>query len=127
MHGTETRQVTPDLRELVAEASQALGTLDADRLEELALSCQAFKRGLEELDTETRLDLVRQSREATADMAVFARVLDATRANRDVMRRLWELRNGPIEYSEQQAWVGTGRTKAPAQLDSDAESHHGDD
>lgn len=36
----------PKLKELVIEASRALARLDADRLEELALSCQALNRDL---------------------------------------------------------------------------------
>jgi hypothetical protein len=36
----------PKLKELVVEASRALARLDADRLEELALSCQALNREL---------------------------------------------------------------------------------
>ena len=33
-----------EIREVIAEASQALARLDADRLEELALACQALNR-----------------------------------------------------------------------------------
>jgi hypothetical protein len=36
----------PKLKELVVEASRALARLDAERLEELALSCQALNREL---------------------------------------------------------------------------------
>jgi hypothetical protein len=36
----------PKLKELVVEASRALARLDADRLEEFALSCQALNRDL---------------------------------------------------------------------------------
>ena len=36
-------------------------------------------------------------------MAVFARVLEATRANLKVMNRLRELRAGRLEYGEPQA------------------------
>ena len=41
-------------------------------------------------------------------MAVFARVLDATRANLNVMNRLRELRMGRLEYSERQVRGGKG-------------------
>jgi hypothetical protein len=42
-------------------------------------------------------------------MAVFARVLEATKANLKVMSRLRELRGGRLEYGEAQArgWAGT--------------------
>jgi len=86
MLGIEGR---PELKELVREASRALASLDAGRLEELALSCQALNRELPPSS-----ELVIQAREAARDMAVFGRVLEATRANLQVMNRLRELRAG---------------------------------
>ena len=115
MQQLEVRRTNPELKELVVEASRALARLDAPRLEELALSCQALNRDLDSLDTDARRDLARQAREAAADMAVFARVLDATRANRNVMNRLRELRAVQLEYSERQARGAT------------FEARHGDD
>jgi len=104
----------PELKQLVAEASRALATLDADRLEELALSCQALNRELlwtETADNRTaalaRQSLARQAREAEADMALFDRVLEATRANLKVLRRLRELRSGRFEYGGPE-WAATG-------------------
>jgi hypothetical protein len=98
-----------ELKELVAEASRALARLDADRLEELALSCQALNRDFAPVSAQSRTDLVRQACEADGEMAVFARVLEATRANLNVMNRLRELRAGRLEYGEPQArdWAGT--------------------
>ena len=83
------------LKETVAEASRALARLDAGRLEELALSCQALNRDLAEADNKR---LAVEFREAESEMAVFARVLEATRANLQVMNRLRELREGRLEY-----------------------------
>ncbi len=94
MQGIGEPRVHPELKRLVAEASQALARLDAERLEELALSCQALNRELEHLNPEGRAALARQAAEAAGDMAVFARVLDATRANLNVMNRLRELHHG---------------------------------
>jgi aminopeptidase N len=88
----------PLLKELVVEASQALARLDADRLEELALSCQALNRDLSGMDGDARKTLVPQAKAAARDMAVFARVLEATRSNLDVMNRLRERRLGQLEY-----------------------------
>jgi hypothetical protein len=107
----------PELKALIAEASQALARLDMGRLEELALSCQALSRTMapENADLDARRQLAQQAREAAADMAVFARVLDATRANLHVMNRLRELRLGRLEYSERQARGGM-----------EAEAGHGD-
>lgn len=96
-------QVNPELKELVADASSALARLDRARLEELALSCQALNRSLETISAEEKTKLARQARDAKADMAVFSRVLQATRANLSVMNRLRELRMGNFEYSEGQA------------------------
>jgi len=104
-----------ELKELVKEASQALARLDADRLEELALSCQALNRELAPAGKPRRADLARQSREAAGEMAVLSRVLEATRSNLNVMNRLRELRAGRFEYVEQpsRSWTRT-------------ESDHGD-
>jgi hypothetical protein len=92
------RREQPELKDLVVEASRALANLDADRLEELALSCQALNRDLKPENEEERKLLASQAREAAQDMAVFARVLDATRANLKVMNRLRDLRAGRLEY-----------------------------
>jgi hypothetical protein len=108
MQELESHRAHPDLRELVAEASRALARLDADRLEELALSCQALNRDLAPLNAEKRAKLARQAREAAGDMAVFARVLEVTRANLNVMNRLRELHLGHREYVESPAATGRG-------------------
>lgn len=89
----------PQLKELVVEASQALARLDAGRLEELALSCQALNREIATAGGSDRARLTFEARDAAADMAVFGRVLEVTRANLQVMNRLRELRQGRIEYS----------------------------
>lgn len=97
------RRARPKLKELVVEASRALARLDADRLEELALSCQALNRDLvqgdpAQQDGDASAALAIECKEAEGDMAVFARVLEATRANLNVMNRLRELRAGRLEY-----------------------------
>jgi hypothetical protein len=99
----------PPLKELLVEASRALACLDADRLEELALSCEALNRDSIPGDPKIRAELARQAKEAASEMAVFERVLEATRANLNVMQRLRDLRAGRLEYGEQtsQGWVRT--------------------
>ncbi|MGA8728251.1 MAG: hypothetical protein WB608_05830 [Terracidiphilus sp.] len=94
----------PCLKEIVVEASQALARLDAARLEELALSCQAFNRMPEPNERAAR---AQEAGEAAREMAVLGRVLEATRANLRVMKRLQELRAGQLEYAPQQpaAWA----------------------
>ena len=100
----------PKLKELVVEASRALARLDADRLEELALSCQALNRDLnrdlQPADGDRHAALAAEAREAVRDMAVFGRVLEATRANLHVMNRLRELRLGRLEYGAPAAAAG---------------------
>jgi hypothetical protein len=96
----------PELKKLVVEASRALACLDANRLEELALSCQALNRDLAPASREEHAVLAGQARDAAGEMAVFARVLEATRANLNVMNRLRELRAGRLEYG-QVGWVRT--------------------
>jgi hypothetical protein len=91
------------MKELVVEASQALARLDADRLEELALCCQALNRDMAQNELahgDARAALALECKEARGDMAVFARVLDATRANLNVMSRLRELHAGQLEYRQ---------------------------
>jgi hypothetical protein len=102
MQESEVRPANPELRELVVEASQALARLDAARLEELALSCEVLTRTLNPKEARVRKLLAEQAREAQSDMAVFARVLDATRTNLNVMNRLRELCAGRVEYTEGQ-------------------------
>lgn len=83
-----------DLRGLVAEASRALACLDAGRLEELAASCQALNREWPRRYARDRAQAERQARAAVGEMATLARILEATRSNLRVMRRLQALRAG---------------------------------
>lgn len=89
---------SPELKALVVEASLALACLDAERLEELALSCQALNRDLSTRSGQQRAEMARESRELTGEMAVFERVLEATQANLDVMSRLRQLHEQQREY-----------------------------
>lgn len=128
------RPANPVLRELVVEASHALALLDAARLEELALSCQALTQAQTSKDLSERALLALQAREAVADMAVFTRVLEATRANLNVMKRLHELRAGRLEYTERQVHGGAGAASSSAGISKSrgplvegAEGGNGDD
>jgi hypothetical protein len=88
----------PELKALVVEASLALASLDAERLEELALSCQALNRDLSAWNGQERAEMARAAWESAGEMAVFERVLEATRTNLDVMSRLRQLHEGQREY-----------------------------
>jgi hypothetical protein len=107
---TVERRVHPELKALVVEASRALARLDADRLEELALSCQVLNRDLAKADAPKRADLINQSRAAEGDIRIFSRVLEATRSNLNVVNRLRELHEGRLEYGVErpQQWVRKG-------------------
>jgi hypothetical protein len=96
---------------MVAEASQALARLDAARLEELALSCQALNRVPPE--PEQRAALAKEAGAAAGEMAVLSRVLEATMANLKVMKRLQDLHAGRLEYTPGVTWA--------------EENKHGDD
>lgn len=100
MDGSAKPVARYELKLLVAEASQALARLDASRLEEMALSCAALNRDLMPLSAAGRRALAEEAREAAGEMAILARVLEATRANLRVMKRLRELRMGRLEYGE---------------------------
>jgi len=102
-------RVRPELKEIVAEASRALAHLDAGRLEELALSCEALNRGMNAAGAAGQRALAEGASEAVREMAVFSRVLTATRANVEVMNRLRELRAGRLEYAPlpEERWMPT--------------------
>jgi len=133
------RRVHPVLKQLVVEASQALARLDADRLEELALTCQVLNRDLNRntngdangdasldlapVSAIDRRDLASEAREAVADLAVFGRVLEATRANLQVMCRLRDLRQGRREYGNEQ---GRGSLASIEWIGPRTENEHGD-
>lgn len=94
----ETHRINPELKEVVVEASLALARLDADRLEELALCCQALNRDLVAVSDSERKETARQAREAAGDLAVLGRVLDGTRANLEVMAQARDRRAARLEY-----------------------------
>ncbi len=140
MHELEATAANPDLKELVLEASRALTLLDAPRLEELAVSCEALNRNLDAMGADEKRELARQAREAQADISVLKRVLEATRANRNVMRRLREMRERRLEYDERLIRSGAGvdgeiaadvaaggSAEAIAEADVSAEGAHGVD
>ena len=106
--GEQMQAPRPTLKAFVSEATQALALMDQSRLDELADACRALNRYaepgyLQSLKLEERARLAEEARQAQGEMAVFARVIEATRANLKVMHRLRELRMKPIVYSERQA------------------------
>jgi len=105
MQNVGPRHLNPKLQEVLAEASLALAGLDADRLEELALSCQALNQdGTTVVKSGAQL-----ARQVEKEMAVFGRVLEATRANLEVVNRVRELREGRLEYCGGTGVIASGR------------------
>ena len=88
----------PNLREMITEASLSLARLDADRLEELALSCQALNRDHALVTGKYGAQSAWNAGEAAREMALFGRVLAATRANLDVVKQLQRMRERTREY-----------------------------
>ena len=91
------KMVRPGLKTLLAEASHSLAKLDAERLEELAESCQALNR--DDGSTDEQVLTLGELHEAKQDMTVLAKVLEATRTNLAVMTRLRELHARRMGYS----------------------------
>jgi len=116
MQGFEYNRSNPQLRELVVEASLGLARMDAERLEELTLFCQTLHRDLAS-DAETKRDVASEAREALGELAVFGRVLDATRANLEVMDRLRERSRGRREYPGRLAGGPAGTWAAAGKFD----------
>ncbi len=97
MHVLEGQTERPELKEIVLEASRALAHLDADRLEELAASCRRLNRA-QAMGPAEQMTMVREVQASMREMEVFGHVLQATRANLQVLHRLRELRAGRVEY-----------------------------
>ena len=104
-----------ELKGMLTEASLALAYLDAERLEEMALSCAALVRGPEWEPCYSKNQFKPGSGKAMEEMAIFARVLEVTKANLKVMHRLREVRAAQLEYCPAQAGIGASE-----------ESEHGD-
>ncbi len=87
------KDLNSELNKLLVEACQALGHLDADRLESMARYC-------EELIDEANPAVFLRADEWGVDreMAVFENLLGATRANLRVMRRSLLMKNEQIRY-----------------------------
>jgi hypothetical protein len=93
-----TAQNAAELNQLVGEASRSLVRLDADRLEELALSCQAFQRSLSTVQGDAPAMTSQAALEVRRHMATFGRVLEVTHGNLDVSRQIRNFEAGLLEY-----------------------------
>lgn len=96
---------------MLIEASHALAHLDADGLEEMALSCAALVRGADREPSDAKNQCKSGSAEALQGMAIFERVLEATRADLNVVRRLRQLGSAQLEYGPAQAFESAPRQR----------------
>lgn len=78
----------PDLQQILLEASACLARLDADRLEDLAASCRMLMREPRNAEPAKNADLAQQAHTSQPALRVLGRVLHATHANLQVLRRL---------------------------------------
>ena len=74
-------------KDTLVNLSHALAHLDADRLEEMALSCAALVRDGNAAHFDTHRQAKPSFGEAEREVATFARILGATTANLNVIRR----------------------------------------
>ena len=93
----------PVLKEIVVEASRALARLDADRLEELALSCQALNKDYSASSLQDRSLLAAQARHSRRELKTLARILELTQDNLQVFRQTCEPQSGRLEYGQPQS------------------------
>jgi hypothetical protein len=92
----EATLVNAKLKSLIQEACSALAQLDADRLEELALSCRALNQS-QVFARRTEADV----RAACTELSVLKNVLKATKANLEVLERIARLRERPFANDPQ--------------------------
>jgi hypothetical protein len=95
MQDDEMQPAGEELRAIVVQAAQLLARLDVNKLEELALSCEALSNvpspGVQQA-------LASEARATRRDMDVLAKVLEATRNNAAVMNRLRRMHESRKEY-----------------------------
>jgi hypothetical protein len=76
-----------ECKSVLAAACCALARLDADRLEEMALSCEALSKDSHSVDSVYEVFALEPER-AAHEMAILAGVIEATRVNRNVLQWL---------------------------------------
>lgn len=101
---------------ILADASHALTQLDAARLEEMAISCAALVRDRQEVHCDPHWRPKTVPCVTEPEIAIFTRVLEATRANLQVLHRVCARRTTQLEYGQ-----------ARGLSESLVENDHGDD
>ncbi len=91
-------QSPPPLHELILETTRALAHLDADRLEALRDHCVVLERAYQSPLFRRRYDLVSPVWKAQRSLCALAAILEQTRVNLAVLRRLDGVRGGDLGY-----------------------------
>lgn len=107
------RGTNPGLKAIISEASVALSRLDAEGLEGMARWCEALLVGYQATPLVSRLPASEVS-EASREVAIFRRLLQATNSNLQVMCCLCARRAEQLEYGS-----------APAGFSGSAEGKNG--
>jgi len=100
------------LKEIVQQATAALVSMDAERLEELALCCADLNRGSEESGLREEAAIGLQG--AGSDLELLKRILHETRANLSVLTRLHTIRIREAISLEDQQHAGRTPERADA-------------
>lgn len=100
---------------ILTDAADALARLDAERLEQLASSCQGFFCSVEPADIASCVALKDIVRAASGEMGMLARLLEVTRINLDILSRLRTCRTNELEYGIHPYWFA-----------AEQEIYHGD-
>ena len=93
---TEQKQ-NPDLRAILNETSQALAQFNADRLEEILVSCEGLTRACCSRGW-TSQPISIGGWNAEPEMGSFKRLLELTHANLKFVRRLSSMQGRHLEY-----------------------------
>ena len=92
------------VREIIQQTTQALISMNAERLEELARCCAALNRDIQEAEKGTNTVVALQ--ESRSDLELLGRVLSRTRSNLIILFRLHALRLGEVGALQRSRSVG---------------------
>jgi len=92
--------VRPKMRDVLLEASRALANIDADRLEELALSCHALNREQKRSGAAACARVTCEALDSRQELTLLGSILEATQANLRVLRHLRAMHAGIATYAD---------------------------
>jgi hypothetical protein len=104
----------PDLRGILNETFQALERFEADRLQEIALTCEELMGERRSHNRTRRNQISIDDRRGGHEMGLFKRLLEQTHANLTFLYGLSTMRGARLEYG-----------RVPAKMCSTAEAEYG--